>query len=96
MALCIITVELTALYCSVYVLQVPNYLASTVRYRHADLVESYPFCTTPYLQLCFYRPLCYDSRAHCPLLQCLRTASAILAGAHSYFVVSFKYKVYFH
>ena len=40
------------------------------------------------LQLSFYRPLCYNSRAHCPLLQCLRTTSAILAGAHSYFVVS--------
>ena len=39
------------------------------------------------LQLSFYRPLCYN-RAHCPLLQCLNTISAILAGAHSYFVVS--------
>ena len=33
-------------------------------------------------------PPWYNSRAHCPLLQCLRTTSAILAGAHSYFVVS--------
>ena len=32
--------------------------------------------------------VCYNSRAHCPLLQCLRTTSAILAGTHSYFVVS--------
>jgi hypothetical protein len=40
------------------------------------------------LQLSFYRPLCYYSRALCPLLQCLRTTSAILASAHSYFVVS--------
>ena len=36
----------------------------------------------------FFRPMCYNSRAHCPLLQCLRTTSAILADAHSYFVVS--------
>ena len=42
------------------------------------------------LQLSFYRPLCYN-RAHCPLLLCLRTTSAILSGAYSYFVVlSFK------
>ena len=33
-------------------------------------------------------PLCYNSRAHCPLLQCLCTTRAILAGANSYFVVS--------
>jgi hypothetical protein len=32
--------------------------------------------------------LCYNSSVHCPLLQCLRTTSAILAGAHYYFVVS--------
>ena len=30
----------------------------------------------------------FNSRAHCPLLQCLRTTSAILAGTHCYFVVS--------
>ena len=36
-----------------------------------------PFCTTLDLQLTFYRPLCYNSRAHCPLLQCLRATSAI-------------------
>ena len=54
---------------------------------HAVLVDSHPFCTTLDLQLSFYRRLCYNSRAHCPLLQCLHTASAILAGAHSYFVV---------
>ena len=47
-----------------------------------------PFCTTLDLQLSFYPLLCYNSRAHCPLLQCLRTTSAILAGARSYFVVS--------
>jgi len=40
------------------------------------------------LQLSFYRSLCYNSRDHCPLLQCLRTTSAILAGAQPYFVVS--------
>ena len=54
-------------------------------------LESNSFCTTVDLQLSFYRPLCYNSRAHYPLLQCLRTASAILAGAHSYFLIlSFK------
>ena len=52
-----------------------------------SLVESHPFCTTLDLQLGFYRLLCCNSRAHCPLLQCLRT-SVILADAHSYFVVS--------
>ena len=46
-----------------------------------------PFYTTLDLQLSFYRPLCYNSRGHCPLLQCLRTTSAILADEHSYFVV---------
>ena len=61
--------------------------ASTVRYRHAVLVKSQPFCTTLDLQLSFYRPLCYDSRTHCPLLQCLRT-SAILTGTYPYFLVS--------
>ena len=40
------------------------------------------------LQLSFYHPLCYNSRAQCPLLQCLHTTSARLAGAHSYFVIS--------
>ena len=40
------------------------------------------------LQLSFYHPLCYNSRANCPLLQCLCTKSGILAGTHSYFVVS--------
>jgi hypothetical protein len=52
--------------------------------------ESHPFCRTLVLQLSFYCHLCYNSRAHYPLLQFLRTTSAILAGAHSYFVVSFK------
>ena len=51
-------------------------------------VESHPFCTTLDLQLSFYRPLCYNSRAYCTLMQNLCTTSAILAGAHSYFVVS--------
>jgi len=41
------------------------------------------------LQLSLYSPLCYNNRA---LLQCLHTTSAILAGAHSYSVVSFKCK----
>ena len=36
----------------------------------------------------FHRPLCYKSRARCPILQCLRTTSVILPGAHSYFVLS--------
>jgi hypothetical protein len=57
--------------------------------RHAVLVES-PFYTTFDLQLSFNRPLCYRSRDHWRLQQCLRTTSAILAGAHSYFVLSFK------
>ena len=48
---------------------------------------SIPFCTTLDLQLSSYHPLYYNSRAHYPLLQYLRT-SAILAGAHSYLVVS--------
>ena len=30
------------------------------------------------LQLSFYRLVCYKSRAHCSLLQCLHTTSAIL------------------
>ena len=35
----------------------------------------------------------FNSIAHCPLLQCLRTTSVILAGVHSYFVVSsFKFE----
>ena len=50
--------------------------------------ESHPFCTTLDLQLSFYCPLCYNIRAHYPLLQYLRTTSAILPGAYSYFAVS--------
>ena len=54
---------------------------------------SIPFCTTLGLQLSVYRPLCYNSRGHCPLRQCLHTTSVILAGALSHFVVSsFKYE----
>ena len=34
------------------------------------LVESHPFCTSLDLQLSFYHPLCNDSKAHCPVLQC--------------------------
>ena len=56
--------------------------------RHAVLVKSHPFGTTLDLQLSFYHLLCYNSRAHCPLLQCLCTTSVILAGKRSYFVVS--------
>ena len=52
------------------------------------LVKSLPFCMTLDLQLNFYRHLSYNSRAHCLLLQCLLSTSAILAGAYSYFVVS--------
>ena len=40
------------------------------------------------LQMSLYRPLCYNSRTHCPLQQCLHTTSAIIAGTHSYFVLS--------
>ena len=47
-----------------------------------------PFCTKLDLQLSLYRPLWYNSRTLWPLLQYLRTISAILAGAHYYFVVS--------
>ena len=49
--------------------------------------ETNPFYTTLDLQMSLYRPLCYNSRTHCSLLQCLRT-SVIIAGAHSHFVVS--------
>ena len=55
---------------------------------HAVLVQSHPFYMTLNLQLSFFCPLCNNSTAHCPLLQYLHTTSAILAGAHSYFVVS--------
>ena len=51
-------------------------------------IESNPFCMTLDLQLSFYRSLCYNSRPYCPLLQCLRTTSTILAGAHFNFVIS--------
>ena len=57
----------------------------------AVLVESHTFCTTLDLQLSFYGPLCYNCRAHCLLLQCLRTMNVILAGAHYYFMVSSLY-----
>ena len=53
---------------------------------HAVLVESDPFCTMLDLQLTFYVPVCNKNKAHCPFLQYLRTTSAILAGAQSYFV----------
>ena len=56
---------------------------------YVTIVESHPFCTTLDLQLYFYPPLCYKRRAHCHLLQCLHTSGAILADAHSYFVVSY-------
>ena len=46
--------------------------------RYTVLDESYPFCMMLDLQLSFYYPL----------LHCLHTKSAILAGVHSYFVVS--------
>ena len=49
--------------------------------------SSMPFSMMLDLQL-FYRSLCYNSRSHYSLLQCLRTACAILAGTHSSFVVS--------
>ena len=67
---------------------------SLLQYGYSDVgmlfYESHPFCTMLDLQLSFYWPLCYNSRAHCPLLQCLCMTSAIVAGAHSYFVGSFK------
>ena len=53
-----------------------------------ECLESYPVGTSLDLQLSFYRPMCYNSRAHCPLMQYQRTNNATLAGAHSYFVVS--------
>ena len=57
------------------------------------LVELHPFYAMLDVQLNFYYPLCYYSRAHCSLLQCLCTTSAILADTHFYFVVSlFKYE----
>jgi hypothetical protein len=56
--------------------------------RYTVLVKSHPFSTLLDLQLSFYCPLCYNSRVHCSLLQCPCPTSVILAGAHSYFVVS--------
>ena len=52
------------------------------------MTHSHAFCMMLDLQLSSYHPLCYNSTSHRSLLQCLRTTSAILAGAHSYFVVS--------
>ena len=49
---------------------------------------SIPFCTMLDLQLLLYHPLCCNSRAHSPLLQCLCTISAIFASANFYLVVS--------
>ena len=61
--------------------------------RGCKTSESHTFCTMLDLQLILYCPLCDNTRDHYPLLQCLRTTSAILASAHSYFVVSsFKYE----
>ena len=37
----------------------------------------HPFCTMFDLQVSFYRPLCYNSGAQCPLLQCLCTTRII-------------------
>ena len=46
-----------------------------------------------FIKLSFYWLLSYDSRAHCSLLQFLRSTTAILAGAYSYFVLSsFKFE----
>ena len=64
-----------------------GFILCEYRYRFL-LIESHPFGTTLNLQLSFYQPLSYNSRAHCPLLQFLRTTSAILAGANYYFVKS--------
>ena len=63
--------------------------SNTVGFSMCDfvLVQSYQFCTTLDLKLSFYRPLCYNSRPHCTLLEFLRVTSVILAGAHSYFLV---------
>ena len=70
--------------------------ASTVCFNNVDPCCSYQVTSLlhdAWLTTGFYRPLCYNSRAHCPLLQCPHTTSAILPGAHSYFVVSlFKYE----
>ena len=35
-----------------------------------EVVELRSFCTTLDFQLSLYRPLCYNSRTHCPLLEC--------------------------
>ena len=40
------------------------------------------------LQMNLFCPLCYNSRAHCSLLQCLCILSDMLADTHSYFVRS--------
>ena len=74
---------------SFHKLTVPFSSISLPQYGYFDVgTLSHPFCTTLNLQLSFYRPLCYNSRTHCLLLQYLCTTSAILAGAHSYFVIS--------
>ena len=51
-------------------------------------IKSHPFYKTLDLQPNLFRPLCNNSIPHCPLLQCIHTTSTILAGAHSYVVVS--------
>ena len=60
-------------------------------YRHIFLVELHIFFTTFDLLLSFYRSLRYNTRDHCPLLQCLNSTNVVIAGANPYFVVlSFK------
>ena len=71
---------------SLKILQMVHFLSLFLSVTQA---VSIPFCMTVDLQPNFYGHLCYNSRVHSPLLQPLRTTSAILAGAH-YFAVSFK------
>ena len=58
------------------------------QHHYFSITSILQFCTTLHLELSFYRSMCYKSRAHYPLLQYLRTTSAILLGTYSYFVVT--------
>ena len=54
------------------------------------LVETVLLSIHPTIPLHPILRYCYNSTAHCPLLQCLRTTSAILAGVYYLVVSSFK------
>ena len=45
----------------------------SMRVAACNSTSAHPILHTLDLPLSFYRPLCYNSRAHCPLLQCLST-----------------------